>query len=105
MLRSMKAKGQEEIASFFAILMFAAVATLIFGILNFTSGNVEQLVISEFGDTDLSEALLVFLMTPNQSGQNMADVIADMVNRERTGYGPEIDVKRYKDFVNFTYDY
>lgn len=89
MLRFMKAKGQEEIASFFAILMFAAVAAVIFGVLNFTSGNVEQLISSEFKDTDLQEALLTFLRTPDQDGKNMADVMVEMMNKEDAGKNSE----------------
>lgn len=69
--------------------MFAAVASLIFGILNFTSGNVEQRISSEFGDTDLQEALLTFLRTPNQDGKNMADIIVEMMNKEDAGKNSE----------------
>ena len=96
-------RAQEEIASFFAILMFAAVAALIFGILNFTSGNVEQLIISEFGDTNLKEALLTFLKTPNQSEQNIADIIVEMMNKEDAGKNPDDPTLRY--FINATFDY
>lgn len=104
MLRFSRArKGQEEIASFFAFLVFAAVAAIIFGVLSFNSGTIEQKISGEFGDTDLREALLTFLMTPNQSGQNMADIIAGMMNKPDAGKNPDDTLLRY--FINATFDY
>lgn len=103
MLQSMKAKGQEEIAAFFSVLIFAAVFLAIVIFLSLASGNVKQEIISDFEDTDFKEALLTFIMSPTEDGRNMADVIVEMMNKEDAGKNPDDPTLRY--FINATFDY
>ncbi len=102
MLQSMKAKGQEEIAAFFSVLIFAAVFLTIVIFLSFASGNVKQEIVSEFKDTDFKESLLTFLMSPTEDG-NIADVIVEMMNKKDAGENPDDPTLRY--FINATFDY
>ena len=76
----MKAKGQEEIAAVFSILIFAVVALVVFGFLSLTAEKDEQLILSDFDSLDTKETLLVYLMIPNDSYSNIADMIVNSVN-------------------------
>ena len=99
----MKAKGQEEIAAFFSVLIFAAVFLTIAIFLSLASGNVKQEIASDFGDTNFKESLLTFLMSPTEDGRNIADVVVEMMNKEDAGKNPEDLTLRY--FINATFDY
>ena len=92
MLQSMKAKGQEEIAAFFSVLIFAAVFLTIVIFLSFTSGSVKQEVASEFKDTDLQEALLVYMKSPTQDGR-VVNNISSSANSggNKTNYNTKVD--------------
>lgn len=84
----MKAKGQEEIAAFFSVLIFAAVFLTIVIFLSFTSGSVKQEIVSEFKDTDLQESLMVYMKSPTQDGRVVSDVIVDLMNNEKACVDP-----------------
>ena len=81
-------KGQEEIAAFFSILVFAAVAMVIFGFLGYTAGEEKQEIVSEFKDTDLQEALLVYVMSPTKDGGIVSETILDLMNNDKACVEP-----------------
>lgn len=89
MLQSMKdKKGQEEIAAFFSLLIFVAVALIVIGLLSYTSGEKKQEIVSEFKDTDLKEALLVYMMSPTKDKRIVSDDILDLMNHENACVDP-----------------
>ena len=72
-------KGQEEIAVIFSVILFVGVALIIFGLLSFYTGGAKQEVLGDIGETEASDELLVYLMTP-MDDKNVADFIVESVN-------------------------
>ncbi len=91
--RNLNKKGQEEIAAIFSFLVFAFVAITIYLFLGFASSEEKQVISGSFEDTNLKEALSVYLMTPKDSVSNTADVIINSINNKDFKEAEEVTFK------------
>jgi len=90
-----------------SILMFVAIAALVFGLLSFADSAKKQEIIDGLEDTSLDESLIVYLKMPTGDFSNVADEIVKSNNKGNFGDLNEFTIKNLNtgsDWVIFVLD-